>query len=74
MPTGLRKRAEASHCPEQLKKAIRNGKEKQKKKINASIYNFAATGSLTRLLFVTVNSPCCPVSLRDGILICIEKH
>lgn len=72
---GLRKRAKASHCPEQQKEAILNEKEKLGGGggINAYIQNSAAIGCLTSLLFVSVNSPCSPVSLKYSIPIHTEK-
>lgn len=68
MPMGLRERAQASHCPAEQKEAILNEKEKQEEKINAYIYNFSAISCLTSLLFVSVNNPCSPVSLKCSIL------
>lgn len=68
---GLRERAQASYCPAEQKEAILNEKEKQKEKINAYIYSFAAISCLTRLLFVSANSPCSPVFLKCSIPIYI---
>lgn len=65
---GLWERAQASHCPAEQKETILNEKEKQEeKKRNAHIYNLAAISCLTSLLFICVNSPCSPVSLKCSV-------
>lgn len=49
------------------KETILNEKKKQEKKGNAHIYNLAVISCLTCLLFICVNSPCSPVSLKCSV-------